>query len=192
MPDNNELHIAAKKGDLVLVQSQLSNFDINAKGEEDGTALYWSARNGHAEIVKLLLTFNADVNIPDVRAFKIISVDLIFIFPIPLPLFYTLLSKHADTYCYLSYPITLSSRYSFLQFTVFNITSCLRCHIPPSLKSLLLSFRFSLSLGHTRSPSLFLLLIIPLLLFCPYLHYVAYTDNDSSWNSRIPFSLCLF
>ena len=70
MPDDNALHIAAKGGDLVEVQSQVGNFDINAKGEDDGTALYWSARRGHAEIVKLLLTLNADVNIPDVSTFK--------------------------------------------------------------------------------------------------------------------------
>ena len=75
MPDNNALHIAAKGGDLVQVQSQVSNFDINEKGEEGGTALYWSARNGYAEIVKLLLSFSPDVNIPDVSAVKMISVD---------------------------------------------------------------------------------------------------------------------
>ena len=66
MPNDNALHIAAKNGNLVQVQSQVRNFDINAKGEEGGTALYWSARNGYAEVVKLLLTFNPDVNIPDV------------------------------------------------------------------------------------------------------------------------------
>ena len=73
MPDNNALHTAAKAGDLAEVQSQVSNFDINAKGELDGTALYWAAEGGYAEeggyveVIKLFLTLNADVNIPDVR-----------------------------------------------------------------------------------------------------------------------------
>ena len=67
MSSDNALHTAAKNGNLVQVQSQVRNFDINAKGEWGGTALYWSARNGHHVIVKLLLTFNPDVNIPDVR-----------------------------------------------------------------------------------------------------------------------------
>ena len=66
MPDNNELHFAAKVGDLVQVQSLVNNFDINAKGEEDGTALLISAREGHEDVVQLLLGFNPDVNIPDV------------------------------------------------------------------------------------------------------------------------------
>ena len=80
MPDNNVLHTAAKKGDLAEVQSQVGSFEINAKGEEDGTALYWAAREGHTDAVKLLLTFNADVNIPDVRKLKkMISVQLICI-----------------------------------------------------------------------------------------------------------------
>ena len=108
MPDN-ALHIAAKRGDLVQVQSQVGNFDINAKGEEGGTALYWSARNGHADIVELLLTLNADVNIPDVSTLFILkSVHLICISPIPLSLFYTLISTSLDIRCYhFDPPITL-------------------------------------------------------------------------------------
>ena len=73
MPDNNELHIAAQEGDLVQLQSQVNNFDINAKGEQGGTALYWSARNGHVEAFKLLFTFNPDVNIPDVSTLKALT-----------------------------------------------------------------------------------------------------------------------
>ena len=79
MSDNNALHTAAKAGDLAKVQSQVSNFDINAKVEEYGTALYWAARQGHTEVVKLLLTLNADVNIPDVSTLKMITVYLICI-----------------------------------------------------------------------------------------------------------------
>ena len=92
MPDDNALHIAAKGGDLVEVQSQVANFDINAKGEDGGTALYWSARNGFADVLKLLLTFNPDVNIPDVSTFNMKSDHLINISRIPLSLFDPLLS----------------------------------------------------------------------------------------------------
>ena len=70
MSDNNALHTAAKEGNLVEVQSQVSNFDINAKGEEAATALYWAAREGYLDVVKLLLTLNADVNIPNVSTLK--------------------------------------------------------------------------------------------------------------------------
>ena len=84
MPDNNALHVAAKEGNLVEVQSQITNFDINARGEEEKTALVWAAANGHAEIVKLLLTLNADVNIPDVSTLNTISVHQICLSPIPL------------------------------------------------------------------------------------------------------------
>ena len=84
MLDNNALHTAAKAGDLAQVQSQVSNFDINARGEYDGTALYWAAREGYADVVKFLLTFNPDVNILDVSTLKMISVHhLKCISPIP-------------------------------------------------------------------------------------------------------------
>ena len=67
MPKNNALHTAAKAGVLAEVQSQVNNYpDINAKGEEDGTALYWAARGGYADVVKFLLTLNPGVNISDV------------------------------------------------------------------------------------------------------------------------------
>ena len=113
MPDDNALHIAAKEGDLVEVQSQVSNFDINAKGEDDGTALYWSARNGHAEVVKLLLTLNVDVNIPNVSTLKMISVQLKCI-----PLSY-------DHYFmpYLILSVITLSRYYPLQIMISNVTS---------------------------------------------------------------------
>ena len=84
MSDNNALHTAAKEGNLVEVQSQVSNFDINAKGEEAATALYWAAREGYLDVVKLLLTLNADVNIPNVSTLKTISVHLMCISSIPL------------------------------------------------------------------------------------------------------------
>ena len=82
MPDNNALHDAAGSGNLAEVQSQVNNFDINAKGKEDGTALYWAARNGRTDVVKLFLTVDGiDVNIPDVStlimtSFHFISISL--------------------------------------------------------------------------------------------------------------------
>ena len=125
MPDNNELHIATKEGDLVHVQSQVHNFDINAQGEGDKTALIIAAENGHAEVVELLLTFNPDVNIPDVSTFKVKSVHLICISPVPLSLLHFLLSTHLDTSCYHADPITLSS-YFLLRLLLFDVTSSRR------------------------------------------------------------------
>ena len=66
MPENNALHIAAKAGNLAELQAQVNNFDINAKGEWDKTALLLAASEGKTEAVKLLLTYNPDVNITDV------------------------------------------------------------------------------------------------------------------------------
>ena len=77
MPANNALHNAAKAGNLAEVRSQVSKFDINAKGEYDWTALVNAAVKGHLVVVKLLLTFNPDVNIPDVSTLTMISVHLI-------------------------------------------------------------------------------------------------------------------
>ena len=114
MPDDNALHTAAKVGDLAEVQSQVSNFDINVKGEEDKTALCWAAREGRTEVVKLLLYLNADVNIPDVSTLKMIPVHLIYVFPSYLC--YALLSTHLGMYCHHSNPVTLS------RYTAFSIT----------------------------------------------------------------------
>jgi len=78
---DNALHKAAKAGNLVEVQLQVGNFDINAKGgSSDMTALVYAVYFGHVEVVKLLLTFNPDVNIPTVSTLTIISVHLICIF----------------------------------------------------------------------------------------------------------------
>ena len=67
---DNALQIAAKAGNLAEVQAQVGNFDINAKGECDRTALFSAAMKGHTEVVKLLLSLNADVNIPNVSTSK--------------------------------------------------------------------------------------------------------------------------
>ena len=62
---NNALHTAAKAGNLVEVQAEVHNFNINAKGDLDRTALCWAARNGKTDVAILLLSYNPDVNIPD-------------------------------------------------------------------------------------------------------------------------------
>ena len=64
MSKNNALHTAARDGKLGQVRSQVLNFDINAKGKDGETALLKAARSGHTDVVKLLLSCNADVNIP--------------------------------------------------------------------------------------------------------------------------------
>ena len=78
--ENNAFHIASKAGNLANVQSLVSNFDINTKGAEDGTALYWAARE--VEVVKLLLSLNADVNIPDVSPLEMRFIRLFSTSPI--------------------------------------------------------------------------------------------------------------
>ena len=84
MPDNNALHAAAKDGNLVEVQAQVSNFDVNAKGQNCVTALVWAARRGHTEVVKLILTYNPDVNIPDVSILKMmVTCHPLCNYPIP-------------------------------------------------------------------------------------------------------------
>ena len=66
MPDNNALHEAAKAGNLAEVQAQVKNFDITVKGSGYETALWKAAQSGHTDVVKLLLSLNPDVNLPDV------------------------------------------------------------------------------------------------------------------------------
>ena len=113
MPDSNALHTAAKAGDLAEVQSQVSNFDVNAKDENDRTALYWAAQEGFADIVKLLLTLNADVNIPDVSTtHEMISVHLICIYPSLTSISY----PPFHMYCYHLNPVTQS------RYTTFSTT----------------------------------------------------------------------
>ena len=81
METDNELHTAAGKGNLAEVQAQVGNFDINQKGRYGETALFKAADKGRTEVVDLLLTLNADVNIPSVSTQTMISVHLICIFP---------------------------------------------------------------------------------------------------------------
>ena len=165
MPFNNELHYAAKNGNLVQVQSQVRNFDINALGEDGGTALYWSARNGHANVVKLLLTFNPDVNIPNVSTLKMKFIHLIRISPIPLSLSYTLISTFLGIYCYHFNPIiTLSSDFLLPHFLSFyQIITSFHCLPYPCNLSY---FPFLISLRYSHLPSLSFFSIIPLRFTC--------------------------
>ena len=94
MPDNNALHTASKEGDLVETQSQVSNFDINAMGEYDETALVQAAENGYTDIVKFLLTLKADVNIPSVSTLKMMPIHhliciILSLISVLYPTFYT-------------------------------------------------------------------------------------------------------
>ena len=85
---DNDLHTAAKAGDLVLVQTHVQHgkFDINALGQYGETALYKAARNGHAEVVQLLLGINPEVNIPDVSTNPIYFPSLLHLCHTPYPL----------------------------------------------------------------------------------------------------------
>ena len=78
---NNLLHTAADWGDLNQAQSVVGLVDINAKGGYGATALLKASYSGHAKIVELILTFNPDVNIPDVST---ISASIIHVTPSPL------------------------------------------------------------------------------------------------------------
>ena len=82
MSDNNALHDAVYLGTVAEVQAQIGKFDINAKGKFGRTALCWAANEGKTEVNKLLLTHNADVNMPDVRYHFFLSSFPLFILPI--------------------------------------------------------------------------------------------------------------
>ena len=69
---------AVEECDVEKVQTLVNKVDINAKGKDNETALVKAAAKGHEDIVKLLLTFNPDVNIPDVSTLEMISVHLIY------------------------------------------------------------------------------------------------------------------
>ena len=77
---NNALHEAVMDRNLAAAQVQVSNFDINAKGEDDKTALILAADYRCTDIAQLLLTFNPDVNMQDVCTLSMISIHLICIF----------------------------------------------------------------------------------------------------------------
>ncbi|HCO95235.1 MAG TPA: hypothetical protein DIU00_15005 [Phycisphaerales bacterium] len=58
------LHEAAKSGKIADVKSFISKCaDVNAKDASGRTALHYAARNGHKEIVEVLLEHGVDVNV---------------------------------------------------------------------------------------------------------------------------------
>ena len=139
MPTNNALHTAAERGDLSQVQSHVRNFDINAKGENDQTALVKAASKGYTHVVKLLLTKSPDVNLPDVSAFTVISVHLICVSSTP----------HI-------FILSYTTRHIMLSLLPVKLHSCTTCSLYNSYSPLpMLSFlpfsRVSLSLGHIHT-----------------------------------------
>ena len=61
---NISIHDAAAKGNIDAVKHHLAaGVDVNAKGYRGFTPLHYAARNGRKEIVELLITKGADVNV---------------------------------------------------------------------------------------------------------------------------------
>ncbi|XP_065649244.1 transient receptor potential cation channel subfamily A member 1-like [Hydra vulgaris] len=63
------LHQAAREGQVKLVEQYLKFYfkdkrKLNEKDEEETTALHYAVRYGHFDIVKLLVAFGANVNMP--------------------------------------------------------------------------------------------------------------------------------
>ena len=140
---NNALHLAAKEGNVAVVQSQLRNFDINVKGENQRTALVLAAEAGKAEVVKLLLTWNADVNIPDVSTLSMTSVPnpSSLLYPPAFPSLHVLLSQLVD--------VPSSTTQWYLMFLLLVVI------LPHP------STRVCLLLEHTHCSSILLLIHMP-------------------------------
>jgi ankyrin repeat protein len=62
---NTGLHIAAEKGFESVVALLLDNGNVNAKGRNGLTPLYYAVMGGHNEVVELLVHKGADVNAKD-------------------------------------------------------------------------------------------------------------------------------
>jgi len=67
MPKDTELHKAAHKGDLSVVEDLVNENkeDINVQGAQNRTPLHRAVGKGHNNIVTLLIDKKADVNIVD-------------------------------------------------------------------------------------------------------------------------------
>ena len=61
---NISIHDAAAKGNIEAIKQHLAaDTDVNANGYRGFTPLHYAARNGHKEIVELLIAKGADVNV---------------------------------------------------------------------------------------------------------------------------------
>ena len=102
---NNALHSAIERGDFAGLQSNVRNFDINAVGKNDETALFKAV--GNPSMVEVLLNFYADVNISNVRKVNFFSLFPLSLMSILCPTSsrYILLSliPHYSYYTYLLY-----------------------------------------------------------------------------------------
>ena len=64
--DESQWFQAAKIGDLALIQQGINDkIDVNCKDGEDRTAVWWSAQEGHLQLVEFLVTQHADLSIVD-------------------------------------------------------------------------------------------------------------------------------
>ena len=64
VPDIDIINLAASTGDIEAVKQYLdAGGDVNAKNKVTTTPLYWAAYEGQKEIVELLITNGADVNL---------------------------------------------------------------------------------------------------------------------------------
>jgi ankyrin repeat protein len=60
---NTPLKIASVQGDTPLVEALLAaGADVNARNEDDMTALHYAVSQGHADVVRVLMLAGADPN----------------------------------------------------------------------------------------------------------------------------------
>ena len=63
---NSALNVASNLGELEITKILLEHpFDINSRGIDDCTPLYYAVSGSYTDIVKILIDKKADVNIPD-------------------------------------------------------------------------------------------------------------------------------
>src|SRR5437867_328914 len=64
--DKNDFWLAARQGDAKTVEALLAKgMDVNTRFRYGATALSYACDHGHAEVVKVLLAHDADVNVKD-------------------------------------------------------------------------------------------------------------------------------
>ena len=132
MPSDNALHTAAKVGNVACVRAQVGNFDINAKGGRERTALNWAASEGKTEVVKLLLTLNADVNLAGVSTPTILSVNLICISLSHISILYPPSYTPVCLYFHLAFRCTTS--YNSIWYSILLLLYVLYSYPLPSLR----------------------------------------------------------